>query len=101
MKNLNPLEKDIEAKVREYAMKQCKCLCYKFVSPNNRSVPDRIFVTPTGVVFWIEFKMRGKLPTAAQSVELAKLKMQGANVFVCDSVDEGKGIVDQMILKGY
>jgi len=63
-------------------------------------VPDRVFVAPGNVVWWIEFKRRGEKPTMKQAVEIAKLKMQGANVFVCDSVEEGKGIVDQMILKG-
>jgi len=100
MKNSNPLEKVIEAKIRQYALSK-GCLCYKFTSPNRRSVPDRLFIAPGGVVWFIEFKRRGEKPTAAQAIEIATLKMKGANVFVCDSVEDGKMVVNQMILKGY
>jgi hypothetical protein len=94
--NSNPLEKDIERAVCDYAKKQFKMLCYKFTSPGQRSVPDRIFVTKEGVVFFIEFKRLGQKPTPAQEVEIAKIRAQGVKVFVVDNVGEGKRVVDQM-----
>ena len=97
MPNPNPLEKDIEKKVCDYA-KSHGCLVYKFTSPSRRSVPDRLFITPLGVVFFIEFKRLGQKPTAAQEVEIGKLKAQGANVFVSDSVEHGENVVDMMLL---
>ncbi len=95
MKNPDPLEKDIERKVCDYA-KSLKMLVYKFTSPSRRSVPDRMFITSSGVVFFIEFKRRGQKPTAAQDVEIAKIKAQGVVVGVVDNVDVGKHLVKEM-----
>lgn len=96
-KNNDPLEKDIEKKVCDYA-KSKGCLVYKFTSPSRRSVPDRLFITPNGVVFFIEFKRRGQKPTASQEVEINKIWSNGGNVRVVDDVERGKGIVDLMLL---
>ncbi len=92
MKNPDPLEKDIEKSVCDYA-KSLGMLCYKFTSPSRRSVPDRLFITKHGVVFFIEFKrLSGKL-TPAQDVEIAKIEKQGIKVFVVNNVELGKMVV--------
>lgn len=93
MKNPDPLEKDIEAAVCKYA-KSLGMLCYKFTSPSRRSVPDRMFITKTGVVFFIEFKRKGAKPTPAQEVEIAKIRQQGVKAYVADNVFDGKRFVD-------
>lgn len=95
MKNLNPLEKDIERRVCQFA-KEKKFLCYKFTSPAQSHIPDRIFITPSGVVFMIEFKRKGKKPTAAQEVEIAKIRATGVQVNVVDNVEQGKRIIQTM-----
>jgi len=95
MKNLNPLEKDIENSVVAYA-KKLGILVYKFTSPARRSVPDRMFVLKGGTVFFMELKRKGQKPTPAQEVEIAKLRAQGVNVFVCDNVEHGKKVVSDM-----
>ena len=97
MSNPDPLEKDIESKVREFAMKQ-GCLVYKFTSPAKRSVPDRMFVNPGGRVWFIEFKRKGEKPTPAQAVEIAKLQKQGVSVYVVDNVATGKQVVDSEMM---
>lgn len=93
--NANPLEKDIEGAVCAYA-KKLGMLCYKFTSPARRSVPDRIFITVNGVVFFIEFKRFGQKPTPSQDVEIKKIRSQGVKVFVVDNVEGGKMVVGQM-----
>jgi len=101
MSNNDPLEKVIEQKVCDYA-KQLGCLAYKFTSPARRSVPDRMFIMPEGKgVFFIEFKRKGKVPSPAQEVEIHKIKKQGVQCFVCDSVDLGKFVVDNMLKWGF
>lgn len=95
MKNSDPLEKDIEVAVVRYA-KSLEMLCYKFTSPSRRSVPDRMFITKAGVVFFIEFKRKGQKPTASQEVEIAKIRAQGVKCFVVDNVGDGKQIVGWM-----
>lgn len=92
MKPSNPLEKVIEKKVCDYA-KSLGCLVYKFTSPSRRSVPDRMFITREGRVFFVEFKRLGCEATPAQKVEIEKIQQQGINVWVVDDVKYGKGIV--------
>lgn len=93
MKPSTPLEKDIESKVVDFA-KSKGCLVYKFTSPSRRSVPDRLFITPKGECFFIEFKRLGQKPTAAQSVEIDKIRKHGATVYVVDSVATGKAMIN-------
>ena len=90
------LEKDIEAKVCDYA-KSKGILVYKFTSPNRAAVPDRLFILPTGHMFFIEFKAKGKKPTPAQEREHARLRGNGVYVAVIDDVDEGKWLIDRML----
>jgi hypothetical protein len=96
LKNPNPLEKVIEAAVVKFAQSK-GCYVAKFTSPNRRSVPDRVFITPTGKVFFVEFKRGGEKPTLAQSVEHEKLRRVKALVFVVDNVERGKRIVEEMV----
>lgn len=95
MKNPDPLEKDIEAAVVKYA-KSLQMLVYKFTSPSRRSVPDRMFITKDGVVFFIEFKRKGQKPTASQEVESEKIRAQGVQVNVVDNIESGKRIIQRM-----
>ena len=54
------LEKQIEARLRK-RVNEMGGLFYKFVSPGNDGVPDRIAVLPGGRVWFIELK-----PTEAE-----------------------------------
>lgn len=93
MKDNNPLEKVIEAKIVEFA-KAHRILCYKFTSPARRSVPDRLLVMPNGKgVFFLEVKRLGQKPTAPQAIEIDKIRAQGTYVGVVDSVEEGKRVI--------
>lgn len=93
----DPLEKDIEKTVCEYA-KSLGCLVYKFTSPSRRSVPDRLFILPDGKgVFFIEFKRRGQKPTAGQAVEIEKIRAKKARVYVVDDKQKGKEILNFLI----
>ena len=91
------LEKQIEAKVCEYA-KTKNVLAYKFTSPARAAVPDRLFVTPDGRMFFCEFKREGLKPTPAQEREHTKLRQHKVNVFVVDNVEQGKTMVDLMVM---
>lgn len=73
------------------------CLCYKFTSPSRRSVPDRLFITPRGECFFMELKRKGQKPTAAQEVEIDKIRRQGVPVCVADTVAAGKVMIDAMM----
>ena len=87
------LEKQIETKVCDYA-KERGLLVYKFTSPNRMAVPDRMFIRPDGVVFFIEFKREGMKPTPAQDREHHRLRGHMINVFGVDDVTTGKWVID-------
>lgn len=91
------LEKDIEARVCEYARAK-GVLAYKFTSPARAAVPDRLFIAPDGRVWFCEFKREGAKPTPAQEREHARLRQSKVNVFVIDNVSEGKNMIDLMVM---
>lgn len=93
------LEKRIEAAVCTYA-KDKGCLVYKFTSPARAAVPDRLFITPKGDMFFIEFKREGEKPTPAQTREHERLRGHWVTVFVVDNVEFGKEMIDKMTV-GY
>lgn len=79
-------ERDIE----QYLVKQVRKAggkAYKWVSPGNDGVPDRIVIFPTGIVF-AEIKAPGKRPTALQTARHRELKALGCEVIVIDSKEE-------------
>lgn len=94
MKKIN--ESYIENKVCDYA-KSKGWLHYKFTSPSNIGVPDRIFMrldTGVSVCFFIEFKAPGKKPTRLQSKVASLIMEQGFQVYVIDDVEVGKRLID-------
>jgi hypothetical protein len=83
-------EKDIENYLRD-KVKDLKGKAYKWISPGNNGVPDRIVLFPGGSVAFIELKAPGKKATPLQLVQHKRLENLGFEVFVIDSkqgVDE-------------
>ena len=87
------LEKQIESNVCNYARTK-GMMAFKFTSPARAAVPDRLFITPTGKFFFIEFKRTGAKPTPSQEREHTRLRNQNALVYVVDNVPDGKTIID-------
>jgi hypothetical protein len=90
------LEKDIEKKIGDFAKKQ-GCLYYKFTSPARRAVPDRMIITPQGVIGFLEIKAKGKKPTPLQQIEIKRLQEQGCTADWCDSVESGRLFVTKLL----
>lgn len=81
------LEKDIEKKVCNYAEKKGWWVA-KFSSPNNRGVPDRIFLK-NGKVIFIEFKSsKGKL-TKLQQHKIDEIAHYKGTVHVVNNIEQG------------
>lgn len=93
-----PLEKDIEAAIGKYA-KSKGCLFIKFTSPSNRAVPDRLIITPNGVIGFLEVKRQGCKPTPLQERKMSELAAQGCNVNWVDGVAGGKVFIDTLLAK--
>jgi hypothetical protein len=90
-------ESQVEAHLRK-RVEALGGLCYKFVSPGRRHVPDRIVLLPTtglalrrgeplGRTIFVELKAPGKKPTPGQLREHARLRELGFRVEVLDSIE--------------
>ena len=90
------LEKEIERKVCKYAQEK-RIATYKFTSPGHRSVPDRMFITEIGYLWFVEFKRKGMKPTPLQEREHQRLRDRGMLVVVIDTVEDGIEMVDRII----
>ena len=78
-------EKNIEQYLRE-EVKKIGGRAYKFVSPGNAGVPDRLVLFPDGRIAFVEMKAPGKKPTALQQVQQKRIAGLGFKVFNLDSV---------------
>lgn len=81
------MESTIEAYLRD-RVKEIGGKAYKFVSPGNNGVPDRLVCLSGGQVIFVELKAPGKKPTALQLRQQEKLKQLGFPVWVIDSKDK-------------
>ena len=83
------LERELEKRMGE-RLRRLGCLYYKFVSPQNRGVPDRIVICPDGCLVFVELKRPGGRLAALQSVQQARLRRHGqlvAQVWDREEVD--------------
>ena len=98
-KHYGTKEADVENKAYEYARSR-GCWHAKFKSANNRGVPDRIFITPNGAVFFIEFKKPGKKTRKQQRLVIDEMRENMAQVYVTDDLAEAKRIIDEVVVFG-
>lgn len=74
-------ERDVE-KVFVQGVRKLGGKAYKFVSPGNVGVPDRIVVWPGGGVEFVELKTTTGRLSPMQRIQLQRLKELGAAVYI-------------------
>ena len=80
-------ESTIEARlVRE--IRKRGGLCYKFVSPGNPGVPDRIAILPGGRTVYIELKTEIGRLSKVQRWQREEIQKRGADVRVLKGMDQ-------------
>ncbi|RKO63243.1 VRR-NUC domain-containing protein [Caldibacillus debilis] len=77
-------ERDIEEYLRNQ-VKKAGGKAYKFVSPGNDGVPDRLVLFPGGRVYFVELKAPGKKPRPLQIKQMRDIASFGCNVRAIDS----------------
>lgn len=80
-------EYKVEKDIREWAQSQ-NILVFKFTSPGNAGVPDRLFIF-SGLVVFMEIKRPGKKLRALQQFQIDRLRAHGAVADWCDSAESG------------
>lgn len=69
-----------ESSIESYLVRKVKehgGLCYKFVSPGNPGVPDRIIITPTGKTVYVELKTEIGRLAKVQKWQRGELEKRG------------------------
>lgn len=93
------LEKEIEQRMCEMIRKRGG-LTYKFTSPGNVGVPDRIVITPTGVVWFVELKTESGRLAKIQKYQKGELEKRCANVRVVHGWEDAKEFVNEVMPDG-
>lgn len=88
------LESEIEKKlVRE--IRKMGGMAYKFVSPGNTGVPDRIVILP-GVITFVELKTETGQLSPGQKRQIGKLQDLGMKVVVLHGMKELEEFLDEI-----
>lgn len=85
-------EKDIERHLR-LKVEKLGGLCYKWVSPSNAGVPDRIIMLPGGITAFVEVKSPVGVLSMQQIVKINKMKELGQKVYILNSMNK----IDELI----
>lgn len=71
-------------------------LCFKFVSPGNPGVPDRIVITRAGRTVYVELKTEAGRLAAIQKWQHEELRKRGADVRTLKGLEQVKAFVEEV-----
>ena len=83
------LEKDIEKFLNDN-IKKLGGRSYKFVSPGNSGVPDRIIFLPGGRIYFVELKTKKGYPSALQKLQRRRFQELGHEVYLLFGLEDVK-----------
>ena len=91
--------KMLEKEVEKFLLREVKKIggiSFKFISPGNAGVPDRIVILPSGRVVFVELKTdKGKL-TKLQEVQIKKISDLGADARVLRGIEGVKDFINEI-----
>lgn len=88
-------EKDIEEYLRLGVKKQGG-IAFKFTSPGNSGVPDRLIVMPENRIYFVELKRPGGKTSPLQNRQISRLKDLGCRVLVVDSKESAERFLNDI-----
>lgn len=92
-----------EADIERYFKREVEkhgAIVWKFVSPNQSGVPDRIVLMPNGAAVFAEIKAPGKKPRPLQQAVFEKMARLNFRVWVIDTHDAVSEFVKHYIKTG-
>lgn len=72
-------------------------LCFKFVSPGNPGVPDRIVITPEGRTVYVELKTEAGRLSAIQKWQHEEMRKRGAEVRTLKGLAQVLDFVEEVL----
>lgn len=100
--NPNSKPKKREKSIESYFTDKIKSIggiCYKFVSPGNSGVPDRV-VLYKGCVAFIELKRPGAKPRKLQRLVMQDIIGQGVPAFAINSKEQVDNFIAKLLIDG-
>lgn len=91
-------ERDIEIYLRDQ-VKKIHGRAYKFESPGNSGVPDRIVLLPGGRIYFVELKAPGKKSRPLQIAQQRKIESLGFTVLEIDSLEGVNDFISKVVLQ--
>lgn len=88
-------EAEIEKRLRN-GIRQIGGRCYKFVSPGNAGVPDRIVVLPGGKIVFVELKTETGRLSPLQHIQITRLRDLNADVRVLKALSAVNQFLEEM-----
>lgn len=89
----------LEKEVEKYLVREVKKIggvSFKFISPGNAGVPDRIVILPMGKVVFVELKTdKGKL-SKLQTAQIRKISELGAEVKVLYGIEGVRKFINEI-----
>ena len=92
-----------ESKIESYLVRRVKehgGLCFKFVSPGNPGVPDRIVITPSGSTIYVELKTEVGRLAKVQKWQRSEMEKRGADCRVLFGMDAVKAFLREVFEDG-
>lgn len=90
-------ERNIESYLRD-RVREVGGIAFKWVSPGNSGVPDRIVIVPNGRIVFVELKAPGRKPTALQLYQQNRLRVLGCDVRLIDSREGVDELIKELTL---
>ena len=78
-------------------MRRAGFLYFKFVSPNNPGVPDRLVVCPDGAVFFVELKTVKGVLSKQQQVCIWQLLENHAKVYLVKGMGDARFFAEHLV----
>ncbi|MGL6202075.1 MAG: VRR-NUC domain-containing protein [Lachnospiraceae bacterium] len=89
----------LESKIEDWLNKQINemgGLSFKWVSPNNPGVPDRIYIFPSNHVYFVELKTEIGRLSNIQKWQRERLQQMGVNYRLVKGMDEAKELIKEL-----
>lgn len=89
----------LESKIEAWLDKQIKKMggkSYKFVSPGNPGVPDRIYMFPEGKIYFVELKREIGRLSKVQIWQRQQFKEMGIEIKVIYGMEQAKELVKEL-----